>query len=137
MDWWDMVDSATERVSGNIWPVGMPDLIVTEWGTNDALQGIPDNVVLGSVSGFIEAARMVAPDSLIVISVPVGCYKRNVLVQAVALANNAKTRLLDMGAIFSGYDVHPTPAQHTNNIAPVFIATLDAIIADDAVSPAA
>ncbi|HEX9997051.1 MAG TPA: SGNH/GDSL hydrolase family protein [Abditibacterium sp.] len=130
-DWWDMIDSDTARVSGAIWPDGPPDLIVTEWGTNDALQGISDSALLGSVSGFIAAARTAAPDSIIVISVPVGQFKQNVLAQAVATANDANTRLLDMGAIFGGYDVHPTTSQHTNDIAPAFIAALDDAIAAD------
>jgi hypothetical protein len=42
-----------------------------------------------------------------------------------------------MGGVFGGYDVHPTPSQHTNSIAPVFIAALDAAIADDVTAPAA
>lgn len=127
-DWWDMVDGATPRVGDGIWPDDAPDIIVTEWGTNDALQSISDSAVLESVSGFIAAARAAAPASIIVISVPVGQYKQSVLAQAVTAANDTNTRLLNMGAVFGGYDVHPTPSQHADNLAPMFIAALDAAI---------
>lgn len=73
----------------------LPNLILINWGTNDALNNVTDANFQASYTGLLQRLRVAAPNAVILAIVPFGGYKRSSITAAVASLADPKILLID------------------------------------------